>query len=142
MVPPYKSSIQTIWSPDFNKCVIVEVAARPEEKARAYSAPSKAAKHFSRQSLDGLPLRPYSWLKNIYLTKEWVKIHEVTKKQTILLIINSQWTLRRAPTIVFCESKFTKERKTYFHKNIFNFHSLYEKTTFLCSLFLFKIANN
>ena len=67
------------------------------------------------------------------------------KKHTILLIINSQWTLRRAPTIVFCESKFTKERNTYFLiSTIFVRTKLIfippmRKLLLLCSLFFCKL---
>ena len=55
----------TMWSPAFNKWVMVEVAARPEAKVMAYLPLSKAAKQVSRASLVGLPLLLYSYLQKI-----------------------------------------------------------------------------
>ena len=41
--------------------MVVEVAS-PEEKTQACFAPSSDAMHFSRTSLVGFPLRPYSYI--------------------------------------------------------------------------------
>jgi len=53
------------WSPDFNNWVTVLVAARPDAKVIAYLAPSKEARHFSKQSLVGFPLLEYSYLNKL-----------------------------------------------------------------------------
>ena len=60
LVPPYTSSMETMWSPALSRWVMVVVAASPLEKVIACFAPSKAARHFSNTSLVGFPLRPYS----------------------------------------------------------------------------------
>lgn len=53
--------MDTMWSPAERRWVMVVVAANPLEKVMACLAPSKEARHCSRTSLVGLPLRPYSY---------------------------------------------------------------------------------
>ena len=53
---------------------MVEVAARPEEKVKANSAPSTAAKAASKQSLVGFPLLPYSYLDLKSILEKVVKL--------------------------------------------------------------------
>ena len=64
----------TRWSPDFNNWVIVLVAANPEANVMAYLPPSKAAKHFSKQSRVGFPLREYSYLKWYYFKNKYIYV--------------------------------------------------------------------
>ena len=51
--------------------VIAVVAASPDANVTQWAAPSKAAKHFSRTSRVGLPLRPYSYLTYTYILFNW-----------------------------------------------------------------------
>src|SRR2546430_9902514 len=59
-VPPYTSSMYTTWSPGLSSSVSVLSAPIPEEKARQYFAPSRAARHSSSALRVGLPVREYS----------------------------------------------------------------------------------
>ena len=59
-VPPYASEPRTTPSPGPRRRKIASSAARPLANAKPCAAPSSDAKHASRPSLVGLPLRPYS----------------------------------------------------------------------------------
>ena len=64
LVPPYRSSMETMWSPALRMWVIVVVAASPLEKVMACLALSREARQVSSTSLVGFPLLPYSYLYN------------------------------------------------------------------------------
>jgi len=56
-VPPYTSSQQITWSPDFKQWMTADIAPHPLEKAIPYFPYSHSAKQFSKASLVGFPHR-------------------------------------------------------------------------------------
>ena len=54
-VPPYTSSLQTTWSPDFKQWRTADIAPQPLEKTIPYLPSSHYAKQFSKTSLVGFP---------------------------------------------------------------------------------------
>ena len=58
--PPYRSSIASTSSPEFNKESTVSAADNPEANAYASNPPSKLAIHISYALRVGFPVRAYS----------------------------------------------------------------------------------